>query len=86
MFRPIWPSSGVKCFVVIGETAALAFKEGQAAKSAEERRHSNHNTRAPLGEKYITTATTRAAVSPITTKHLTPDDGHIGRNMSCIKL
>jgi hypothetical protein len=23
MFRPIWPSSGVKCFIVIGETAAL---------------------------------------------------------------
>jgi hypothetical protein len=43
------------------------FKEGHAAKSAEERRHSNHNMRAHLGEIYITTATTKAAVSPITT-------------------
>jgi hypothetical protein len=23
MFRPIWPSSGVKCFIATGETAAL---------------------------------------------------------------
>jgi hypothetical protein len=30
------------------------------------------------GGGYITTATTKAAVSPITIKHLTPDDGHIG--------
>jgi hypothetical protein len=45
----------------------LEFKEGHAAKSAEERRHSNHNIRAHLG-KYITTATTKAAVSLITTK------------------
>jgi hypothetical protein len=45
----------------------IAFKEGHAAKSAEERRHSNHNIRAHLGKKYITTATTKAAVSPITT-------------------
>jgi hypothetical protein len=44
-----------------------AFKEGHAAKSAEERRHSNHNMRAHLGI-YITTATTKAAVSPIITK------------------
>jgi hypothetical protein len=29
-----------------------AFKEGHAAKSAEERRHSNHNIRAHLGEIY----------------------------------
>jgi hypothetical protein len=42
------------------------FKEEHAAKSAEERRHSNHNMRAHLGE-YITTVTTKAAVSPITT-------------------
>jgi hypothetical protein len=28
-----------------------------------------------------TTTTTKAAVSPITKKVLTPDDGHIGRNM-----
>jgi hypothetical protein len=43
-----------------------AFKEGHAVKSAEERRHSNHNMRAHLG-KYTTTATTKAADSPITT-------------------
>jgi hypothetical protein len=29
-----------------------AFNEGHAAKSAEERRHSNHNIRAHLGEIY----------------------------------
>jgi hypothetical protein len=29
-----------------------AFKEGHAAKSAEGRRHSNHNMRAHLGEIY----------------------------------
>jgi hypothetical protein len=43
-----------------------AIKEGHAAKSAEERRRTNHNIHAHLG-KYIT-ATTKAAVSPVTTK------------------
>jgi hypothetical protein len=49
-----------------------------AAKPAQERRRTNYNKRAHPG-RYITAATAKAAVSP--TKHLTPDDGHIGRNM-----
>jgi hypothetical protein len=43
-----------------------AFKKGHAAKSAQERRRINYNTRAHLG-RYITAATAKAAVSP--TKH-----------------
>jgi hypothetical protein len=40
-------------FVVLAACPSLtAFKEGHAAKSAEERRHSNHNMRAHLGELY----------------------------------
>jgi hypothetical protein len=43
-----------------------AFKEGHAAKSAQERRRTNYNICAHLG-RYITAATAKAAVSP--TKH-----------------
>jgi hypothetical protein len=36
----------------IKDTDNKTFKEGHAAKSAEERRHSNHNMRAHLREIY----------------------------------
>jgi hypothetical protein len=43
-----------------------ALKKGHTAKSAEERRRTNYNTRAHLG-RYITAATAKAAVSPTKT-------------------
>jgi hypothetical protein len=45
---------------------AETLKKGHAAKSAKERRRTNHNMRAHPG-RYITAATAKAAVSP--TKH-----------------
>jgi hypothetical protein len=41
-----------------------AFKKGRAAKSAQETRRTNYNTRAHP-ERYVTAATAKAAVSPI---------------------
>jgi hypothetical protein len=52
----------------LNSSNSKSSKERHATKSAEGSKHSNNNTRAHLGKYvYTASATTKAAVSPITT-------------------
>jgi hypothetical protein len=74
--QPDQPS--IKCF--------KRSRTGHAAKkSAQETRRTNYNTRACASEGHVTAATAKSSSFP--SRHIvTPDDGHIGRNLLWILI